>query len=644
MGFQIVHRPFDFLKVPDSAFQFCLARPITALLVAKVEVVHQQVGQHGFLPLFQSVQKKLLLFVQVCNPALQTTDGATDGLHQAVGGSNVPVQVAEKGFHPTLFHLVCGGAEMDGRYLLDALPLKGAQVNTFRSASSFQIAVGDSFPAMPPDLGVLLVVPVHCVFLVALPVAGGEPDALTVLVKVVDLSGFWKPFAVFIHCPERQQNVGVWVAISLVVDGKIGNHALGNKLLVAKFFEHGKILFLRHLYRERQHDAPGKLGVPLVLHGFYDVPEGCPVCKSGQRMGWQHDLGVDKLFLLVVEFRFLVVLAEQLFAALVSGPGNSRLSLASLDDGNFEMRTRNKHHFLMAFESFSCKNHGSMVLLFWISKQKAGEPMSERKSQQELDFERKHEEDLQRLRGLRLIDDDFMAAVFEERACAEFLLQIILKRDDLTVKEVHGQYSIKNLQGRSVRLDILAVDRENRAYNIEVQRSDRGASEKRARYNSSLLDANLTDAGDDYDALNETYVIFITENDVLKAGLPIYHVDRTVRETGTVFNDQAHIVYVNSQIKDETALGKLMHDFFCTNSKDMNYSILAQRVRYFKEDTKGVAAMCRAMEKMRDETEHETSVKHALAMLADGVPCEKVAKYTDLSIEEVRALAEKKSA
>ena len=54
--------------------------------------------------------------------------------------------------------------------------------------------------------------------------------------------------------------------------------------------------------------------------------------------------------------------------------------------------------------------------------------------------------------------------------------------------------------------------------------------------------------------------------------------------------------------------------------------------------------MCRAMEKMRNETEHETSVKHALAMLADGVPCEKVAKYTDLSIEEVRALAEKKSA
>ena len=160
MGFQIVHSPFDFLKVPDSAFQLCLARPIAALLVAEIEVVHQQVGQRGFicLCLFQSIQKKLLLFVQVCDSALQPTNCAADGLHQAVGGSNVPVQIAEKGFDSALFHLVCSRAEMHGRYLLDALPLKGAQINTFWSASGFQIAVGDGLPAMPPDLGVLLVV------------------------------------------------------------------------------------------------------------------------------------------------------------------------------------------------------------------------------------------------------------------------------------------------------------------------------------------------------------------------------------------------------------------------------------------------------------------------------------------------------
>ena len=115
-------------------------------------------------------------------------------------------------------------------------------------------------------------------------------------------------------------------------------------LLLTKLFYHGQILLLRHLHRERQHDAPGKLGVPLVLHGFHGVPERCPVCISGRRMGRQHDFGMDEFFLLVVEFRFLVVLAEQPFAALVSGPGNSGLPLAALDDGDFEMRTRNRHH------------------------------------------------------------------------------------------------------------------------------------------------------------------------------------------------------------------------------------------------------------------------------------------------------------
>ena len=78
------------------------------------------------------------------------------------------------------------------------------------------------------------------------------------------------------------------------------------------------------------------------------------------------------------------------------------------------------------------------------------------------------------------VHEQLMLQIMPQRIAAHHLLRLfvqlaidkdqwlikILKRDDLTVKEVHGQYSIKNLQGRSVRLDILAVDRENRAYNM----------------------------------------------------------------------------------------------------------------------------------------------------------------------------------
>lgn len=270
---------------------------------------------------------------------------------------------------------------------------------------------------------------------------------------------------------------------------------------------------------------------------------------------------------------------------------------------------------------------------------------SKHKTQNDLDFERKHEEDLRRIRDFRLMDDNFMSKVFEDKPCAEFLLRIILNRDDLKVKEVHGQHDLNNIQGRSVRLDILAVDQENHTYNIEVQRNDHGAGAKRARYNSSLLDANLTRKGDAYDALNETYVIFITENDVLRGGLPIYHINRIIEEMGKSFGDEAHIIYVNSQIKDDTALGKLMHDFTCTNPDDMNYPVLAQRVRYFKEDTKGVATMCRAFEEVREETKHEQSIEIAKSLLEVGkMTYEEIARSVQLPVEEVKALDTKKPA
>jgi len=148
------------------------------------------------------------------------------------------------------------------------------------------------------------------------------------------------------------------------------------------------------------------------------------------------------------------------------------------------------------------------------------------------------------------LDDDFMTKVFEDIQCAELLLRIILNDESINVLEVHSQRGIKNLQGRSVRLDILAIDSHGRVFNVEVQRSDKGAGAKRARYNSALIDANVTEPGDLYEALNETFVIFITENDVMKADLPIYHIDRVVKETGKLFKDEAHIIYVNSQIKD----------------------------------------------------------------------------------------------
>ena len=259
-------------------------------------------------------------------------------------------------------------------------------------------------------------------------------------------------------------------------------------------------------------------------------------------------------------------------------------------------------------------------------------------------------EDLQRLRGFRLMDDDFMSKCFEENIeCTELVLQIVLGRDDLKVEKVAIQHQLKNLQGRSIIFDIYATDHAGKRYNVEIQRADRGAGAKRARYHSSLIDANVTEPGEKLENLIETYVIFITERDVLGKGKPIYHIDRVIKETGENFGDEAHILYVNGEYRDESPIGILMHDFSCTDAKDMKYRALAERVRYFKEDEKGVAAMCKAMEDMRNEAALAADLaarkKMACSLLEDGeLTYEKIAKYTGFTVEEIQKIAVQKGA
>ena len=255
-------------------------------------------------------------------------------------------------------------------------------------------------------------------------------------------------------------------------------------------------------------------------------------------------------------------------------------------------------------------------------------------------IDQKHQEDLQRLRGFRLLDDDFFTKCFEgDTASIELVLRIVLEKPDLKVLDVRTQVFVENLLNRSVRLDILATDSTGAKLNVEVQRSDKGAGRKRARYNSSMMDANLLKKGEDFDRLPETWVIFITENDVMGKGLPLYPIERCFLGTGERFEDGSHILYVNGAYRSDTPIGKLMHDFSCTDAADMYYGTLADRVRFFKESKEGIEIMCRAMEDMRNQTLKEGMINVAKKMLEDGtITLEKIAEFVGLSVDEVRKL------
>ena len=269
-------------------------------------------------------------------------------------------------------------------------------------------------------------------------------------------------------------------------------------------------------------------------------------------------------------------------------------------------------------------------------------------------MDQKQQEDLARLLQLRLIDDDFFSKCFDnDTACVQLVLQIVLDKPDLNVVDVRTQVFVENLLNRSVRLDVLATDSEGRKFNIEIQRSDKGAGRKRARYNSSMMDVNLLEKGNDFEALPETYVIFITENDVIGLGEAIYEIERCFVKSGKRFGDGSHILYVNGSYRDDSPVGKLMHDFSCTDPSDMCYNVLADRARFFKESKEGIAVMCKVLDDMRRQSYQEGMAEGknknrketALNLLKLGtISLDDISFATGLSLDEVKKLNEDKPA
>ncbi len=140
-------------------------------------------------------------------------------------------------------------------------------------------------------------------------------------------------------------------------------------------------------------------------------------------------------------------------------------------------------------------------------------------------------------------------------------------------------------------------------------------------------------------------MIFITENDVMQGNQPIYTVERyvTIRKKKVLFGDGSHIIYVNGTYRGNDKVGKLMHDFSCTNPDDMNFETLAKRARYFKQDEKGVAAMCKIMEDMRNEAaqkaEQNKAKRTAVHLIKLGkMTLEEIAEATELSLDIVKEL------
>ena len=270
-----------------------------------------------------------------------------------------------------------------------------------------------------------------------------------------------------------------------------------------------------------------------------------------------------------------------------------------------------------------------------------------------------NEQALEYIRNIRLIDDSFFEVFFKgDPKYIEVVIHEIFKQLGhplVKIQEVSVQEDLNALDKRTVRLDALATDEEGNLINIEVQRSVSSVLTKRARYHSALLDTNSLERSSGFDALAETYVIFITEKDYRGKGLPAYQVERLYLEDKTPFRDGTHIIFVNGEYRGDDAIGNLMNDFFCTGADQMKNEVLASRMNFFKETAEGQRELSgielvianrnraegkaegRAEGKVEGRAEGKLEMAAKLIQLGQ-MSLEMIAEISGLPIEELRKI------
>jgi len=203
------------------------------------------------------------------------------------------------------------------------------------------------------------------------------------------------------------------------------------------------------------------------------------------------------------------------------------------------------------------------------------------------------------------IDDVMFRKMAEDLEFCQEILRVIIGDPALIVLDNTPQYAVTNLQGRSVILDAHCKLGDGREINIEVQKANDDDHQRRVRYNGSVLTANITDPGEKFEKVPDVCVVFISRFDMFKDGLPLYHVDRTVRETGKVVDNGFEEIYVNAAVSDGSDVSELMEVFVSDTAYNDKFPVTSASKRRYKETEEGQQIMCEIMERLNTEAREE---------------------------------------
>ena len=212
-----------------------------------------------------------------------------------------------------------------------------------------------------------------------------------------------------------------------------------------------------------------------------------------------------------------------------------------------------------------------------------------------------HSRTLEFVQKLRPIDNAFFPVLGQDPGVMEEILRVILNDDTLTVEKVIAEYTLPNLPGRGVRLDSFCETGDGHRINVEVQKADDDDHIRRCRYNAAGMTWKEAEKGTRFKDLPDVCVVYITEHDFLHGGRTVYHVDKILRENGSIIDDGSSVIYVNTAVNDGSAISDLMRCFMQKTVNDPRFPRLSERVHQYKNTEKGAAEMCEELERYIDD-------------------------------------------
>ena len=137
-----------------------------------------------------------------------------------------------------------------------------------------------------------------------------------------------------------------------------------------------------------------------------------------------------------------------------------------------------------------------------------------------------------------------------EDVCKE-LLEILLqiKIDHIVM---HTEETIEiDYDKKGIRLDVYA-EGADKAFDLEMQSTDKGELPERARYYQGILDVQALSSGANYKELKDNYVIFICIPDIFRKGLAKYTFENLCLENTEIkLNDRAYKYFFIAQNYDK---------------------------------------------------------------------------------------------